>query len=94
MFEADQVSAKPGEAQWLDAKLCFNADEASYCKPDTKQYAIMSAANEADYSTAYVAALDLCAERNDGVACRMNAMLRTCANGGDAVKQNCRRLFE
>lgn len=95
MYRDGQVSASEvGEAQWLDANLCFKADEAAYCKPNTRQYTILEQAKNGNYLGASTLAAGLCAQ-GDTQGCRAEFLLKACAEQSDnsAIRRSCKTAF-
>ncbi|UAB78165.1 sel1 repeat family protein [Erythrobacter sp. SCSIO 43205] len=88
------VASSKGEAEWLDAQLCFKADEAAYCKPETVEHSVLQRASEGRYSSAAHVAGMLCDE-GDMLACRAQSVLKKCAsaNGNTSIMRACRRAF-
>jgi TPR repeat protein len=95
MYRDRQITAREqGEAQWLDAQLCFKAEEQDYCRSGTRQYLVLLQAAQDNYSDAAVVAGDLCRE-GDLLGCRTETLLKACAKArtGSKTMEACRRAF-
>lgn len=88
------VASAVGEAEWLDAQLCFKASEAAYCKPNTRQYTILEQADGGNYLNASSLAAGLCVQ-GDKQGCRAEFLLKACADQSDnsAIRRACRTAF-
>lgn len=80
-----------GEREWLDAQLCFKANEQEYCRPETRQYVILLRAGEGNFPSAANVAGNLCQE-GDFAACRTESLLKAC-QANSATRSACRRAF-
>ncbi|MDY7096658.1 MAG: hypothetical protein SXU28_00825, partial [Pseudomonadota bacterium] len=95
MYRDKQIIASAkGEAEWLDAQLCFKANENAYCKSTTGQYRVLEQASAEMYSSAAITAGNLCRE-GDSMGCRTEFLLKACAkaSGTSPVLKACRRSF-
>lgn len=95
MYRDGQVRASEvGEAQWLDAQLCFKSGEQAYCKLNTRQYTILEQAQQRNYSSASSLAAGLC-RQGDKQGCRFEFLLSACAKQSDNadIDKACRTAF-
>lgn len=95
MYRDGQIRASEvGEAQWLDAQLCFKSNEEAYCKPNTRQYTILQQADGGNYMNASRLAAGLCVQ-GDSQACRAEFLLKACAEQSDnsAIRRSCQTAF-
>lgn len=93
MYRDGQVTAQqPGEREWIDAQLCFKAEEQAYCRPETRQHLVLLRAGQGDFPGAAAVAGDLC-EEGDLSACRTERLLNMC-QANDETRSACRRAFD